>query len=71
MIAFAAYLLAGALHEFGEAGGGEVLEIAGPLGAVAFALACGWLYVRPRRRPAASPTTEFRTAEKPALITRP
>jgi high-affinity iron transporter len=49
VIAFAAYLLVGALHEFGEAGAGEALEVAGPVAAVAFAAVCGWLYVRGSR----------------------
>jgi high-affinity iron transporter len=49
VIAFAAYLLMGAFHELGEAGGGEVLEVAGPIVAVAFAAICGWLYVRGSR----------------------
>jgi high-affinity iron transporter len=51
VIAFAAYLLVGALHEFGEAGGGEALEVAGPLAALPFAAICGWLYVRGSRVP--------------------
>src|SRR4051794_40256782 len=49
VIAFAAYLLVGGLHELGEAGGGEALEVAGPVAGVAFALTCGWLYVRKPR----------------------
>jgi high-affinity iron transporter len=54
VIAFAAYLLVGALHEFGEAGAGEAFEVAGPLAAIVFAGICGWLYVRGSRAPAAS-----------------
>jgi high-affinity iron transporter len=49
VIAFAAYLLVGGLHEFGEAGGGEALEVAGPIAAAVFALSCGWFYVRGAR----------------------
>ena len=49
VIAFAAYLLVGALHEFGEAGAGEAVELAGPVAAVLFAGVCGWLYVRGSR----------------------
>jgi high-affinity iron transporter len=45
VIAFAAYLIVGGLHELGEAGGGEAAEVAGPILGVAFAIACGWLYV--------------------------
>lgn len=56
VIAFAAYLLVGALHEFGEAGAGEALEVAGPVVALGFAGICAWLYVRGSRAPApASP----------------
>jgi high-affinity iron transporter len=51
VIAFAAYLLFGGLHELGEAGGGETLELLGVVGAVAFALGFGWLYVRGTRTP--------------------
>jgi high-affinity iron transporter len=54
VIAFAAYLFVGGLHELGEAGGGELLEEAGPVVGVVFALVCGWLYLRgPRPRPVA------------------
>lgn len=49
VIAFAAYLLVGGLHELAEAGGGEALEVAGPVAAVVFALVCGRLYVRGSR----------------------
>jgi high-affinity iron transporter len=55
VIAFAAYLVLGALHEFGEAGGGEALEIAGPVVAVVFAVVCGWLYLRGGKPAAPAP----------------
>jgi high-affinity iron transporter len=58
VIAFAAYLIIGGLHELGEAGGGEATEVAGPVLGVAFALTCGWLYLsgaRVRTAPARSP----------------
>jgi high-affinity iron transporter len=45
VIAFAAYLIVGGLHELGEAGGSEAAEVAGPVIGVLFALTCGWLYV--------------------------
>ena len=54
VIAFAAYLFVGGLHELGEAGGGELLEELGPVVGVLFALVCGWLYLRgarPRPQP--------------------
>jgi high-affinity iron transporter len=56
VIAFAAYLLVGALHEFGEAGAGEAFDVGGPVVAVVFALTCGWLFVR-GSRPAAPAAT--------------
>lgn len=56
VIAFAAYLLVGALHEFGEAGAGEVFEVIGPVAALAFAGVCGVLYVRGSRVPAPAPS---------------
>ena len=49
VIALGAYLLWGGLHELGEAGGGEALEVAGPVLAALFAAAFGWLYVRDAR----------------------
>jgi high-affinity iron transporter len=62
VIAFAAYLLVGGLHEFGEVGGGEALEIAGPVVAVVFAVVVGWLYVRGSRpSPVTAPPAEART----------
>ena len=57
VIGFAAYLLVGGLHELGEAGGGEALEVAGPIAAVVFAVTCGWLYVR-GSRPAPAPVDQ-------------
>jgi len=52
VIAFAAYLIVGGVHELAEAGGGEALDVLGPLGALVFAGTCGWLYVRGTRAPA-------------------
>jgi high-affinity iron transporter len=49
VIALGAYLLYGGLHELGEAGGGEALEVAGPVLAVLFAAGFGWLYLRDAR----------------------
>jgi high-affinity iron transporter len=49
VIGFAAYLLVGALHELGEASGGEALEVAGPVAALGFGVVCGWLYIRGAR----------------------
>lgn len=58
VIAFAAYLIVGGLHELGEAGGGEALELAGPLVALVFAGTCGWLYLRGSRTPAPVPAQQ-------------
>lgn len=55
VIALGAYLLYGGLHELGEAGGGEALEIAAPVLALVFAVTCGWFYVRGTRTPPAAP----------------
>jgi high-affinity iron transporter len=46
VIALGAYLLYGGLHALGEAGGGEALDIVGAVAAAAFAVGCGWLYLR-------------------------
>src|SRR3954469_7690221 len=50
VIVFAAYLLAGGLHELGEAGAGEAGEVGGVIAGLAYALGFGWLYVRSTRR---------------------
>jgi high-affinity iron transporter len=55
VIALGAYLLFGGLHELGEAGGGEALEVIGAIAAALFAGGFGWLYLRGTsliRRPA-------------------
>lgn len=54
VIVLGAYLLYGGLHELGEAGGGEALEVAGPVLAVLFAAGFGWLYLHDARVAAAS-----------------
>jgi hypothetical protein len=71
VIAFAAYLLVGGFHEFGEAGAGEVFEVAGPIVAVVFAVVCGWLYVRGSRSapPAAAPAAAA-TVSAPTVSTQ-
>jgi high-affinity iron transporter len=50
VIVFAAYLLAGGLHELGEAGAGEAGEVGGVILGIAYALGFGWLYIRSTRR---------------------
>ena len=46
VIAFAAYLIFGGIHEFGEASGSELLEMAAPLAALLYGGGFAWLYVR-------------------------
>lgn len=55
VIAFAAYLLYGAMHEFGELAGSETLEHAGPFVALVYGAGFALLYVRDARRPAPRP----------------
>ena len=50
VIVFAAYLLAGGLHELGEAGAGEASEVVGALAGIAYAIGFGTLYWRSTRR---------------------
>jgi high-affinity iron transporter len=46
VIAFAAYLVFGGVHELGEATGSEVLELMAPLAALLYGAGFGWLYLR-------------------------
>jgi high-affinity iron transporter len=52
VIAFAAWLIYGGLHELGELAGSELLEAAAPLAAIAYGLGFGGYYVRGVGRPA-------------------
>jgi high-affinity iron transporter len=53
VIGLAAYLLFNGLHEIGEAGAGEALELAAPLAALLYGGGFAWLYLRGQRvRPA-------------------
>jgi high-affinity iron transporter len=58
VIGFAAWLLAGAVHELGEAAASELLEEAGPVVAAVYAVALVVIYLRgiksPQRAPAGS-----------------
>src|SRR3954463_4893130 len=45
VIGFAAYLIAGGFHELGEAGGGEALEIVGPVLAVLYGIGIARFYL--------------------------
>ena len=46
VIGFAAYLIAGGLHEFGEASGSEVYEAAGPILAALYGIGLATFYLR-------------------------
>ena len=46
VIGFAAYLIAGGLHELGEAGGGEFLEESGPIVAALYGIGLATFYLR-------------------------
>src|SRR6476620_172133 len=46
VIGFAAYLIAGGMHELGEAGGGEIFEIAGPIMAALYGIGLATFYLR-------------------------
>ena len=61
VIAFAAWLIYGGLHEFGELAGSELLEAIAPIAAIVYAAAFGTFYVRGIGRPA-----EDRPAPTPA-----
>src|SRR5262245_52192280 len=61
VIAFAAYLIFGGLHEFAEASGSEALEVAAPVAGVLYGCGLAWIYLRDslrawrRREPKAAP----------------
>jgi high-affinity iron transporter len=63
VIAFAAYLIMGGMHELGEAGGGELLEEAGPLVAVLYGIGLATFYLR-SNPPKPQPTPATVAAEK-------
>jgi high-affinity iron transporter len=46
VIAFAAYLIYGGLHELAEASGSETLEVAAPAAAVLYGCTLAWVYLR-------------------------
>jgi high-affinity iron transporter len=71
VIAFAAYLIMGGLHEFGEAGGGEVFEIAGPILAAIYGVGLATFYLRSNPAKPAPTTPATLAAEKdsePAVV---
>jgi high-affinity iron transporter len=66
VIAFAAYLVFGGVHEFGEAAGSEALEIAAPLAALLYGGGFAWLYLRDSLRARREPAEVARAAESQA-----
>jgi high-affinity iron transporter len=63
VIGFAAYLIAGGMHEFGEAGGGETIEMAGPILAALYGIGLATFYLR-SNPPKPEPTPATVAAEK-------
>lgn len=66
VIAFAAYLIYGGLHELGEAAESEALELAAPIGALLYAGGFAALYLRDAARPAAKPQPDDATVAETA-----
>jgi high-affinity iron transporter len=62
VIGFAAYLIIGGLHEFGEAGGGEGFEVAGPILAAIYGIGLATFYLR-SNPPKPEPTPATAAAE--------
>jgi high-affinity iron transporter len=50
VIAFAAYLIYGGLHEFGEATKSEALEVIAPVAGVLYGCSLAWIYLRDQLR---------------------
>ena len=58
VIGFAAYLIIGGLHEFGEASGSEFFEVAGPILAAIYGIGLATFYLRSNPpKPQATPAT--------------
>jgi high-affinity iron transporter len=69
VIAFAAYLIVGGMHELGEAGGGEALEITGPILAAIYGVGLVTFYLRSNPpKPAPTPAA-VAAQEQPAAAT--
>jgi high-affinity iron transporter len=71
VIAFAAYLILGGLHEFGEAGGGEIFEIAGPILAAVYGIGLATFYLRsnpPKPEQTRTVVAAEKQPERPAAV---
>jgi high-affinity iron transporter len=66
VIAFAAYLIYGGLHEFGEATGSEALEVAAPLAGLLYGCSLAWVYLREQLRAWRSREAEEAGAGEPS-----
>jgi high-affinity iron transporter len=67
VIAFAAYLIMGGLHEFGEAGGGEFFETAGAVLGALYGIGLATFYLRSNPpKPEATPATAAIVEKQPA-----
>src|SRR4051794_4377627 len=62
VIAFAAYLIAGGMHELAEAGSGEALNVVGPVLALLYGIGLATFYLR-SNPPAPQPTPATAAAE--------
>src|SRR3954451_17126009 len=63
VIGFAAYLIAGGMHELGEAGGGEIIEESGPILAAIYGFGLAVFSLR-SNPPKAAPTAATAAVEK-------
>jgi len=64
VIGFAAYLIMGAMHELGEAGGNELLEESGPVLALLYGVGLATYYLRSNPAKPATPASEATEAVK-------
>src|SRR3954467_6031377 len=69
VIGFAAYLIAGGMHELGEAGGGEILEAAGPVLAALYGIGLATFYLRSNPpKPEPTPATAAAVEAEPERV---
>jgi high-affinity iron transporter len=71
VIAFAAYLIFGGLHELGEASGSELLEVAAPVAAVIYGCSLAWVYLRESLRQRRTRDSGEPPAGKPEPVKSP
>src|SRR3954467_13037575 len=69
VIGFAAYLIIGGMHELGEAGGGEILEAAGPVLAALYGIGLATFYLRSNPpKPEPTPATAAAVEAEPERV---